>query len=418
MEDSSNSPAATLCASESLRAAADRHRSAVLAVLSPGQGAQTPGMLAPWLERPGAQELVERWSQLTSLDLVRLGTTADAAEIKDTAITQPLIVVAGLLAARELGLLNDGGREFFVAAGHSIGEVTAAAVAGVLSPDDAVVLAARRGAAMAEACNAVPTSMSAVLGGDADAVVEAIEGLGLTAANRNAAGQIVAAGAIDALAALAADPPAGARVRPLEVAGAFHTSYMASAQSALAEAAATMPVSDASHALLSNFDGRAVTDGAEFMARLVAQVTTSVRWDLCQQTLRDIGVDTVIELAPGGTLVGMAKREMPGVTLQAIKSPADLDAARALLAHATAGAQGGHTPDLQILVAPAKGVFTRAEGIEEGATVAAGAILGTVRTNSDSHDLVSPFSGVLDEWVRHDGDIVGVGLPLARLSSS
>jgi [acyl-carrier-protein] S-malonyltransferase len=374
-------------------------------------------MLAPWLERPGARETVERWSQLTGLDLVRLGTTADAAEIKDTAITQPLIVVAGLLAAGELGLLGDSGREFFVAAGHSIGEVTAAALAGVLDPDDAVVLAARRGAAMAEACALAPTSMSAVLGGDAEVVVAAIEALGLTAANRNAAGQIVAAGAVDALAKLAAEPPAGARVRPLEVAGAFHTSYMASAQQVLAEVAASMSVRDASHALLSNYDGRAVTDGSEFIARLVSQVTTSVRWDLCQQTLRDIGVDTVIELAPAGTLVGLAKREMPGVALQPIKSPADIDAARALIAKATAAAQGGHTPDLQIIVAPAKGVFTRAEGIEEGAPIAAGALLGTVRTNSESHELVSPFAGVLAEWVRFDGDIVGAGLPLARVAA-
>ncbi|MCW2602787.1 MAG: Acyl transferase [Pseudonocardiales bacterium] len=393
------------------------HGRPVLAVLAPGQGSQTPGMLAPWLERPGARETVERWSALTGLDLIRLGTTADAEEIKDTAITQPLIVVAGLLAAGELGLLGDSGREFFVAAGHSIGEVTAAAIAGVLSPDDAVVLAARRGAAMAEACNAVPTSMSAVLGGDADTVVAAIEALGLTAANRNAAGQIVAAGAIDALAALAADPPAGARVRPLAVAGAFHTSYMAPAQSVLAEVAATMPVQDASHALLSNFDGRAITDGGEFVARLVAQVTTSVRWDLCQQTLRDIGVDTVIELAPAGTLVGLAKREMPGVTLLAIKSPADIEAARSLLSKATASAQGGHTPDLQIIVSPAKGVFTRADGIDEGSPIIGGAVLGTVRTNGQSHDLLAPFSGVLDEWVRHDGDIVGAGLPLARVST-
>lgn len=389
----------------------------MLAVLAPGQGSQTPGMLAPWLERPDARETVERWSALTGLDLVRLGTTADAAEIKDTAITQPLIVVAGLLAARELGLLGDSGREFFVAAGHSIGEVTAAAIAGVLDPDDAVVLAARRGAAMAEACAQAPTSMSAVLGGDADAVVTAIESLGLTAANRNAAGQIVAAGAIEALAALAADPPAGARVRPLEVAGAFHTSYMAPAQKSLAEVVSTMSFRDASHALLSNYDGRAVTDGAQFMDRLVSQVTTAVRWDLCQQTLRDIGVDTVIELAPAGTLIGLAKREMPGVTLQAIKSPADIEAARSLLAKATAAAQGGHTPDLQIIVAPAKGVFTRVEGLEEGAPVAAGTVLGTVRTNSASYELVSPFAGVLAEWVRFDGDIVGAGLPLARLST-
>jgi [acyl-carrier-protein] S-malonyltransferase len=389
----------------------------VLAVLAPGQGSQTPGMLIPWLERPGATETVERWSALTGLDLVRLGTTADAAEIKDTAITQPLIVVAGLLAAMELGLIGDRSTEF-VAAGHSIGEVTAAAIAGVLTPDDAVLLAARRGAAMAAACAMTPTSMSAVLGGDADTVVAAIEALGLTAANRNAAGQIVAAGAIEALAELAANPPAGARVRPLEVAGAFHTSYMAPAQPALTEVVSHMAIQDPEHLLLSNFDGRAVDNGADFVSRLVSQVTSPVRWDLCQQTLRDIGVTATIELAPAGTLTGLAKREMPGVSLLPIKSPADVDAATELLSHNSATAQGGHTPEIQILVAPAKGTFTRRIGLEEGALLTEGAVVGTVSTNNGDFDITAPAHGVVAEWVRHDGDIVGAGLPLARFTSA
>lgn len=372
-------------------------------------------MLAPWLERPGAADTVARWSKVTGLDLERLGTTADAAEIKDTAITQPLIVVAGLLAADALGLL--GGGSDYLSAGHSIGEITAAAVAGVLDPDDAVALAARRGAAMAAACALTPTSMAAVLGGDADVVVARIEELGLTAANRNAAGQIVAAGAVDALAKLAEDPPAGARVRPLEVAGAFHTSYMAPAQEALAQAAASVTVRDPSSVLLSNSDGRAVEQGAQFVARLVAQVTSPVRWDLCQETMRDIGITAAIELPPAGTLIGLAKREIPGITLLGIKSPADLDAASELIAANSASAQGGHTPDLLIVVSPAKGTFAAASDLAEDAPVQAGQVIGELRANNGTHPIAAPIDGTLAEWIRHDGDIVSAGQPIARFTS-
>jgi [acyl-carrier-protein] S-malonyltransferase len=302
----------------------------VIAVFAPGQGAQAPGMLAAWLELPGVAEQVAGFSEATGLDLARLGTTAGADEIKDTAVTQPLLVAAGVIAADRLGLLepSDGQR---LVAGHSVGELTAAAVAGALSPAAAVAFAGRRGAEMAAACALTPTGMSAVLGGDADEVVAAIEAAGLTAANRNAAGQIVAAGALDALEKLAAEPPAGARVRPLAVAGAFHTHYMAPAAEALGEYAASLPVADPRPVLLSNADGAAVITGAELIDRLVRQVTLPVRWDLCLRGCTERGVSGVVELAPGGVLAGIAKRELRSVEIVAVKGPHDLDRARALL---------------------------------------------------------------------------------------
>jgi [acyl-carrier-protein] S-malonyltransferase len=387
----------------------------VIAVLAPGQGAQSPGMLTPWLELPGARELVGELGEIAQLDLLSLGTTADADEIKDTAVTQPLIVAVGVLAAGQLGLdATSPGAS--VVAGHSVGELTAACVAGALTPPAAVGFAARRGAEMAAACALTPTGMSALLGGDPDEVVAGIEAAGLTAANRNGAGQIVAAGALDDLAKLAAAPPEGARVRPLPVAGAFHTSYMAPAEAALREYAARLDTADPDHILLSNADGAAVASGAELLTRLVAQVTRPVRWDLCLHTLRDLGVSAGIELPPAGTLTGIAKRELPGVELLALKSPADLEAARRLIDSRPQHGQGEYTPDFQVVVAPAKGVFTRA-GVAEGAQVARGVLLGTVRTNRDEHSVVAVRAGVLLEWLRHDGDIVAAGLPLARLQN-
>jgi len=284
----------------------------VIALLAPGQGAQTPGMLAPWLVDDGSRAAVARWSDLTGLDLERLGTTADAEEIKDTAVTQPLVVATALLAhsllsARvELPVSPVAGR--MVTAGHSVGELAAAAIAGVLTPDAAVALAAVRGREMAAACALEPTGMSAVLGGNPDEVLARLEELGLDPANRNGAGQIVAAGPHDALARLAEDPPARARVIPLAVAGAFHTRFMAPAEQALGEHAATVTPADPATTFLSNADGAAVSDGADALRRLVAQVTRPVRWDACQASLRELGVTALIELPPAGTLVGLARR--------------------------------------------------------------------------------------------------------------
>jgi [acyl-carrier-protein] S-malonyltransferase len=287
-------------------------------------------MLRPWLELPGAHARVRWLSELTGLDLVRLGTDAAAEEIKDTAIAQPLIVTAGLLAAAELPL-----DQVDVTAGHSVGELTAAAVAGVLTPEIATALAAFRGRAMAAACALAPTGMSAVLGGEADEVIARIEEYGLTPANRNGAGQTVAAGALDALQKLADNPPAGARVRPLAVAGAFHTEYMATAQVALAELAEGVTATDPRLLWLSNADGAAVPTGREVIKRLTGQLTSSVRWDLCQDTLAELKVTGIVELPPAGTLTGLAKRALPDIARFAIKTPDDIAAARAFIAEHT-----------------------------------------------------------------------------------
>jgi [acyl-carrier-protein] S-malonyltransferase len=314
----------------------------VIALLAPGQGAQTPGMLTPWLAEAGAAEALARWSEAVDLDLERLGTTADAEEIRDTAVTQPLVVATALLAhaalARVLAARGVAPTTDLVAAGHSVGELAAAAVAGVLTPDAAVALAAVRGRAMAAACALEPTGMSAVLGGKPDDVLARLEELGLDPANRNGAGQVVAAGPVAALAALTESPPERARVVPLSVAGAFHTRFMAPAESALREHAAGVTASEPACTLLSNADGATVPTGAEALRRLVAQVTRPVRWDSCQETLRGLGVTALVELPPAGTLVGLAKRELRGVPALALKTPDDLDAAAALVAeHSTVG---------------------------------------------------------------------------------
>ena len=300
----------------------------MLALLAPGQGSQTPGMLAAWLELPGAAERLAAWSEISGLDLVRLGTTATAEEITDTAVTQPLVVAATLLAHEELtrrGRLAGKGRQEITVAGHSVGEIAAYAIAGVISADDAVKLAATRGSEMAKACVLEPTGMSAVLGGDEAEVLARLEALDLVPANRNAAGQIVAAGALSALDKLAEDPPAKARVRQLATAGAFHTHFMASATDGYASAAEGVTTSEPTAKLLSNADGQPVASAADAMTKLVSQLTRPVRWDLCTETMRQDNVTAIVEFPPAGTLAGIAKRELRGVPTYAVKSPADLD---------------------------------------------------------------------------------------------
>jgi [acyl-carrier-protein] S-malonyltransferase len=297
----------------------------VIALLAPGQGSQTEGMLSPWLELPGAADQLTLWSKAGGLDLVRLGTTASTEEITDTAVTQPLVVAATLLAHQELTKRSLLAGEEFIVAGHSVGEIAAYAIAGVMGADDAVALAATRGAEMAKACAIEPTGMSAVLGGDEAEVLARLEQLDLFPANRNGAGQIVAAGPLTALDKLAEDPPAKARVRALGVAGAFHTKYMASALDAYAAAAAAIATAEPTATLLSNCDGKPVTSAAAAMDTLVAQLTQPVRWDLCTEALREHSVTAIVEFPPAGTLTGIAKRELRGVTARAVKSPADLD---------------------------------------------------------------------------------------------
>ena len=298
----------------------------MLALLAPGQGAQTPGFLTPWIADATSHALLENWSKLIDLDLVRLGTVSDADEIRETSHAQPLLVAAGLISAMQTFAGEDINFDFF--AGHSVGEITAASLAQVFDGDAALSLVNVRGRAMSTAATGSNTGMSAVLGGERDVVVAALTALGLTPANENGGGQIVAAGALDALAALAENPPAGSRVRPLQVSGAFHTNVMQPAVTKLADAAREITVSSPTAPLISNRDGALINNGDEFMARIVGQVSGPVRWDLCMQTLADQGVTGVIEVAPGGTLTGLIKRAQPQVELFAIKTPDDIAGAR------------------------------------------------------------------------------------------
>ncbi|KUH38528.1 MULTISPECIES: ACP S-malonyltransferase [Streptomyces] len=300
----------------------------MLVLVAPGQGAQTPGFLTPWLDLPGAADRVGAWSEAIGLDLAHYGTKADAEAIRDTAVAQPLLVAAGLLSAAALGEVVPG-----AVAGHSVGEITAAAFAGVLEDTAALRLVRSRGVAMAEAAAVTRTGMSALLGGDPEVTVPHLEKLGLTPANVNGAGQIVAAGTMEQLAALEADKPEGVRrVVPLQVAGAFHTHHMAPAVAKLEEAARGLSPADPKVAYVSNKDGRTVASGADVVTRLVGQVANPVRWDLCMETFQRLGATALVEVCPGGTLTGIAKRALPGVKTLALKTPDDLDAARALIA--------------------------------------------------------------------------------------
>ena len=292
----------------------------MLAIVAPGQGAQTPGMLSPWIEDNESRALLIQWSDAIGLDLIHLGIHASADEIKDTAYAQPLIVAAGLLSVRAV----NGEGKFSYVAGHSVGEITAAAIASVITPLDAMKLVRARGTEMAKAASVKPSGMAAVLGGEREVVLAAIASAGLVAANDNGAGQIVAAGDLDALAKLA---PEGARVRPLAVAGAFHTSYMQSAVEPMRELASNIQVQDSSIGVFSNKDGEVLTNGREILDRIVAQISNPVRWDLCMAGLLSKGITGVVELAPAGTLVGLIKRATPEIAQFALKSPADIESA-------------------------------------------------------------------------------------------
>jgi [acyl-carrier-protein] S-malonyltransferase len=330
----------------------------VLAIVCPGQGSQSPGFLRPWLEIPQVAQTVDWLGTVAGLDLAAHGTTSDAETIRDTAVAQPLIVAAGLAGA---SALPPGGGDLAlvadVVAGHSVGELTAAALVGVLSDEQAVVLVRERGRGMAAASAVTPTGMSAVLGGNPDEVTSAISAHGLTAANRNGAGQVVAAGTLDQLAALAADPPPKARVVALQVAGAFHTEHMAPAVATLARLARAITPGYPRTRLLSNADGAVVTTGREALARIVDQVSNPVRWDACMDTMRELGVTGLLELPPAGALAGLAKRALPGVEIVALKTPDDLPAARALVETHAVGAAGSAAaaPSIAAGLTPASG---------------------------------------------------------------
>jgi len=384
----------------------------MLIITAPGQGAQTPGFLAPWLELPGVAERLGAASELIGRDLIRLGTTASAEEITDTAVAQPLLVAAAIAAAATLAGRH-GDIPADVVAGHSVGELAAGVLAGVLGADDAMRLVRVRGEAMAAAAAAEPTGMTAVLGGDEETVLAAIARHGLTPANVNGAGQVVAAGTISELEAFASDPPPGARLRSLAVAGAFHTRHMAPAVAALRDATAGVAAKDPAITLLSNADGAAVGTGKDWLDRIVAQVAAPVRWDLCMRTMADLGVTALIELPPAGTLTGLARRALPGVAVTAVKTPDQLDAARAMIEEHLSepvlnGA--GHRPEWRLIVAPTAGTFRSPDG-----AAALGTDLGTVVARGGERSVTVPWPAEIIEWLVEDGDPVSEGQPLVRV---
>lgn len=387
----------------------------MLVITCPGQGAQTPGFLRPWLEVPGFEARLRWLSAVADVDLVAHGTESDAETIRDTAIAQPLIVASGLVAL--LAVFPhpaDAFKQVAAGAGHSVGEITAAAGAGVLSAEQAMVFVRERGRAMAAASAATPTGMTAVIGGDPAEVDRALARHGLTPANANGAGQVVAAGTLEQLAALGDDPPAKARLVPLQVAGAFHTDHMAPAVAVLDGYARAMTTRDPRTRLLSNADGTVVHDGRQVLARLVSQVSNPVRWDLCMQAMRDLGVTGVIEIPPAGTLTGLVKRTLPDVEALALKTPDDLEAARDMVARLARESGLSQNPTWRLVVAPAKGTVA-ITSLDVGTRVTTGDTVATVVTLRDSYPVVAPHGGRVVEWLVEDGDPVAPGQPIVRL---
>jgi len=387
----------------------------VLVLVAPGQGAQTPGFLAPWLDIPAVADRMTWWSAVTGVDLKYYGTDADADEIRDTAVAQPLLVSAAL--ASVLCIFPHPADAFTLvggAAGHSVGEISALAGTNVMSAEAALVLVRQRGLAMAAAAAATPTGMTAVLGGDPDEVLTSLKGHGLTAANVNGAGQIVAAGTMDELAALAADPPAKARLRPLSVAGAFHTTHMGPAVDRLATLARAITLRDPRTRLISNADGGIVHNGRDAVDRIVRQVANPVRWDLCMQTMGDLGVTGVLEVPPAGTLTGLVKRALPGVETFALKTPDQLTDARDFVrTHGTQSPMDA-SPTWRMLVAPMAGIFHRGDA-DAGAVLTPGEGVGVLVARGDDHPVSAPHGGTVIEWLVEDGDPVSPGQPLIRL---
>ena len=387
----------------------------MLAIVAPGQGAQTPGFLNPWVESARVRDLLSWWSAVAEVDLIRLGTTADADEIKDTANAQPLIVAAGLVGALSLfPHPSDAFNKVGVTAGHSVGELTAAAGARAVTAESAMVIVRERGKEMAKASALTPTGMSAILGGERTAVLSAISALGLTAANDNGAGQIVAAGDLKALAKLGDNPPDGARVRALSVAGAFHTSYMQPALDRLTMLSRSVTVRDPRTKLLSNKDGAVVHHGREVLDRIVGQISNPVRWDLCMETMVDLGVTAVIEVPPAGTLIGLIKRAMPGVETLALKTPEDIPAAMDLIARHGKPSSIDDQPTWRLVIAPFSGTFKVFES-ELGGNLKAGTVVGHVENRREKVDLIAEHGGTIIEFLAEDGDPVSPGQPLVRL---
>ncbi|GAA1843989.1 acyltransferase domain-containing protein [Brevibacterium marinum] len=294
----------------------------MLAITCPGQGAQKSGFLSSFLELDAFAAQIDELSAASGIDLRLHGTESDDETIKDTALAQPLLVASAIACAAELGVSPD------YVAGHSVGEIAAAQIAGIFTPADAMRFVAVRGSGMATAAAQTPTGMAAVVGGEPDDVLAAIEAAGASPANVNGGGQTVAAGSTESLEELGANPPQRARVIALPVAGAFHTEYMAPATDELTATASALEIADPNLDILSNSDGTVVSSGQDYVDRIVKQVTNPVRWDLCQATLLNAGITGMIELVPGGTLTGIARRAMKGVETFPIKSAADIDGAR------------------------------------------------------------------------------------------
>ncbi|MGC4111518.1 MAG: acyltransferase domain-containing protein [Nocardioides sp.] len=388
----------------------------MLVIVAPGQGAQTPGFLTPWLEDPTFASRFAWLSTVAGLDLAHYGTEADAETIRDTKIAQPLLVATGLIAALELfPHPADAFSQIGAVAGHSVGELAAAAGARAITAEQAMVLVRERGRAMAEAAATTATGMTAVLGGDRDEVLAAIEAQGLVPANNNGPGQLVAAGTLEQLGAFADNPPAKARLVPLSVAGAFHTEHMAPAVGHLATLAKSVSTHDPRTPWISNRDGQVVQDGREIMRRIVGQIAQPVRWDLCMETMTDLGVTGLLEMPPAGTLAGIAKRALPGVETFALKTPDQLDDARAFCAKHGEASVIDTTPTWLMVVSPAKGTFHRSEEAGDASVLEPGAALGDVASLRDRTEVKAPHGGQVVEWLVEDGDLVSPGQPLVRL---
>jgi [acyl-carrier-protein] S-malonyltransferase len=388
----------------------------VLVIVAPGQGSQSPGFLEPWLEDPGFAARLDWLSAVAGLDLAHYGTKADADTIRDTRIAQPLLVAAGLVSA--ISLFPHPGDAFprlGAVAGHSVGELTAAAGARVITAEQAMVLVRERGKAMADAAAVTETSMTALLGGDRDEVLAKIAEHGLTAANDNGPGQIVAAGTVEQLAALAADPPTRTRLAPLSVAGAFHTAHMAPAVSHLEHLARAVSTHDPRTVVLSNADGQAVHDGQEVLRRIVGQIARPVRWDLCMQSMSDLGVTGILEIPPAGTLTGIAKRALKGVETFALKTPDQLDDARAFCDKHGEHSPLDTAPTWRMVVSPAKGTFRLDERAANLDVLPEQTTIGSVASLRDATPVLAPYGGTVVEWLVEDGDLVSPGQPLLRL---
>ncbi len=388
----------------------------MLVIVAPGQGAQSPGFLTPWLEDTTFASRFHWLSTVAGIDLAHYGTEADAETIRETQIAQPLLVATGLIAALELfPHPADAFSQIGAVAGHSVGEIAAAAGARAITAEQAMVLVRERGKAMAEAAAATPTGMTAVLGGDRDEVLAALEAQGLTAANDNGPGQIVAAGTMEQLQALADSPPAKARLIALSVAGAFHTEHMAPAVGHMATLARSVSTHDPRTPLISNRDGQVVHDGRDVVARIVGQIARPVRWDLCMETMTDLGVTGLLEMPPAGTLAGIAKRALPGVETFALKTPDQLDDARAFCAKHGEASMIETTPTWLMVVSPMKGTFHRSEEAAAADILEPGATVGDVASSRDRTEVRAAHGGQVVEWLVEDGDLVSPGQPLVRL---